>query len=91
MIMKHIFVAAFLVAATACAAADSDGTKSEPPTNADRAASAAATANAIALHPAVADSVLRAAGFTRDAFETLLYEIAADSAMSVEYTRAKGP
>ncbi len=56
---------------------------------ADRARSAAATADAIAANPSAADSILGAAGFTRDSFDKLMFEIAADSAMSAAYAGAK--
>ena len=58
-------------------------------TTAGRARSVAAVANAIAAKPAAADSILRAAGYTREEFERLLYDIAADSAMSAVYSAAK--
>ena len=56
---------------------------------ADRAQTAASVANAIAANPSAADSILRAAGYTRDSFQKLMYEIAADSAMSAEYAATK--
>lgn len=58
---------------------------------ADRARSAATVANAIAANPARADSILQAAGYTRDSFQAVMYEIAADSAMSAVYAAAKTP
>ena len=58
---------------------------------ADRARNAAAVANAIAANPARADSILQAAGYTRDSFQAVMYEIAADSAMSAVYAAAKTP
>ena len=57
--------------------------------NADRARTAASVANAMAANPAAADSILRAAGYTREGFEALMYEIAADSAMSATFAAAK--
>ncbi len=57
---------------------------------ADGARAAASIANAIAANPAGADSILRAAGHTRDSFQKMMYEIAADSAMSAAYAAAKG-
>ena len=56
----------------------------------DRARAAAAVANAIERNPAGADSILRAAGYTRESFQQAMYEIAADSAQSAAYTAAKG-
>ena len=58
---------------------------------ADRARRAATVANAIAANPASADSILQAAGFTRDSFQQAMYEISADSAMSAAYAAAKTP
>ena len=57
----------------------------------ERARSAAAVANAIAARPAAADSILQAAGFTRAGFDSLMYEIAADSSASAAYAAAKTP
>ena len=59
--------------------------------SADRARAAAAVANAMAANPAAADSILTAAGYTRDSFQELMYDIAADSAMSAVYAAAKAP
>ena len=57
----------------------------------ERARTAASVANAIAARPAAADSILQAAGFTRTSFDSLMYEIAADSAASAAYAAAKTP
>ena len=57
--------------------------------SADRARAAALVANAIAANPSAADSILTAGGHTRDSFERLMFEIAADSAMSAVYASAK--
>lgn len=57
----------------------------------DRARDAAAVANAIKANPAAADSILKAAGYTRDSFQELMYDIAADSAMSATYAAAHEP
>jgi len=56
---------------------------------ADRAVAAAAVANAIAANPAAADSILSEAGYTPDGFQQLMYQIAADSAMSASYAAAR--
>ena len=77
----------------ACAGSD-DGTNTaaaRDTTAAGRARAAAAVANAIAAKPSAADSILRAAGYTPEEFERLLYDIAADSAMSAAYSTAKSP
>ena len=94
------FVAAVLVAVTGCARGEKTGdtaaaavtptpASSAATQNTDRARTAAAVANAIAARPSAADSILSAAGMTRDSFQTLMYEIAADSAMSAAYAAAK--
>jgi hypothetical protein len=54
-----------------------------------RAQTAAMLANAIEAKPAAADSILGAAGYTRDTYEALMYEIAADSASSAAYAAAR--
>ncbi|HEX7023852.1 MAG TPA: hypothetical protein VF187_03455 [Gemmatimonadales bacterium] len=82
---------AVLLAATGCARGEE---KPDTPvvtttTGADRAVGAAAVANAIAERPSAADSILKAAGYTPDSFQALMYEIAADSAMSAAYAAAK--
>ena len=93
-------VAGVLVAAAGCAGGERTGdsaaaavtptpASSASTQNTDRARTAAAVANAIAARPSAADSILTAAGMTRDTFQTLMYEIAADSAMSAAYAAAK--
>ena len=62
-----------------------------PSSPADRARSAATVANAIAVNPAGADSILRANNHTRESFEKLIWDIAADSAMSAVYAAARTP
>jgi hypothetical protein len=54
-----------------------------------RAQAAAAVANAIDAKPAAADSILQAAGYDRDSYQALMYEIAADSASSAAYAAAR--
>ena len=82
-----------LLFAAACAGTDdrTDTTAARDTTAAGRARAAAAVANAIAAKPSAADSILRAAGYTPEEFEQLMYDIAADSAMSAAYTTAKSP
>ena len=84
---------ALVLATVACTAGHdaSDTTAARDTTAAGRARSAAAIANAIAAKPAAADSILRAAGYTAEEFEQLMYDIAADSAMSAAYATAKSP
>lgn len=84
---------ALLLATAACAGGEkkSDSTAvatASTPGN-DRARTAASVANAIEANPAKADSILKAAGYTRDSFQQAMYEIAADSAMSADYAAAK--
>jgi hypothetical protein len=80
---------AFALSACARAEKPSSATDSAPPPAANRAQGAALIANAIAANPTAADSILKANGQTADGFQKLMYEIAADSAMSAEYARAK--
>ena len=85
---------ALLLATAACASGEKKSdttavtTTSAAPAN-NRARTAASVANAIEANPAKADSILKAAGFTRDSFQQAMYEIAADSAMSADYAAAK--
>jgi hypothetical protein len=93
--------AAALLVLAACVACSGDGkvndTAAAMPASAstastgDRAGTAANVANAIRANPAAADSILTANGFTRDSFEELMYEIAADSALSATYAAAHAP
>ncbi|HEX9165012.1 MAG TPA: hypothetical protein VF862_03830 [Gemmatimonadales bacterium] len=91
--MKVLWLgAALLLAVTGCAR---DGEQPDvaaaaaTAATADRAVAAAALADAIAANPALADSILSSAGYTPDGFQKLMYEIAADSAMSASYTAAR--
>jgi hypothetical protein len=49
---------------------------------------AVAVARAIQATPAAADSILAAHGLTRDGFDSLMYDIAADSSLARAYTEA---
>jgi hypothetical protein len=49
---------------------------------------AVAAARAVQGNPAAADSILAAHGFTRAGFDSLMYEIAADSQQARVYTEA---
>jgi hypothetical protein len=96
--MKYLSLSAVaLVVAFGCTrgnnsgATVSDTTAAAATAPANRAVTAARLANAIAANRAAADSILTAAGYTRDSFNALMYEIAADSAMSVAYAGAKNP
>jgi hypothetical protein len=82
---------AMLLAVSACVKSDAAAvaaTSTTAPAD-HRARTAALTANAMAANPAAADSILRASGYTKDGFEKLMYEIAADSAKSAEYAAAR--
>ena len=52
-------------------------------------AEVAAVANAIEAQPAAADSILGAHEMTRMAFDSLLYEIAADPTLTAAYQEAR--
>ena len=96
--MRFPFIAAAALLATlGCARGDGDDadTAAAPAASGssastdDRARKAASVANAMAANPAGADSILTAAGYTRDSFAKLMYDIAADSAMSAAYAAAR--
>jgi hypothetical protein len=92
MMMRYACLgAAVLFTAVGCAGGEKAADSAAAAPTGDRAQTAAAVSNAIAANPSAADSILRAAGHTRDSFEKLMYEIAGDSAMSVAYTAAKTP
>lgn len=52
-------------------------------------ADVAAAANAIEARPSAADSILQAHEMTRMAFDSLLYEIAADRTLTAAYQEAR--
>ena len=81
---------AIALAVAGCARAD-NAADSTTAAAADPVVAAAATAKAIEANPAAADSILTAAGYTRESFQQFMYEIAADSAKSAAYSAAKGP
>lgn len=89
--MRRFSAVILLALAAGCAGGDDrpDTTAAADTTAAGRARTAAAVANAIETNPAAADSILRAAGHTAEEFEALMYDIAADSAMSAAYAAAK--
>jgi hypothetical protein len=49
---------------------------------------AVVTAKAIRANPVAADSILAAHGLTREGFDSLMYDVAADTARSRVYTEA---
>ena len=81
--MRYISPTAMLLLCVA----NCGGDKKAPATS--RATAAAAIANAIAAKPAAVDSILKANGHNSESFETLMYSIASDSAMSVAYAAAR--
>jgi len=85
------FGAVLLLAAIGCGQGGekADTTVSVATSATDRAVTAAAVANAIAANPSAADSILQAAGYTPAGFQELMYDIAADSAMSAAYAAAR--
>ena len=84
--MRILIIGAVLLTVAGCKGGQSaDASASDP------VVKAAMTANAIKARPAAADSILAAAGYTRDSFQKLMYEIAADSAKSATYAAAKTP
>ena len=85
------FGAALLLVAVGCGRGGekTDTTVVVATSAADRAVAAAAVANAIVGDPTAAGSILRAAGYTRDGFQELMYEIAADSVLSASYAAAR--
>lgn len=92
--MRALLVAATVALSLAgCASdekpADTNTAVAASATTDDRATTAAKIANAIAANPAGADSILTAAGHTRDSFQQMMYDIAADSVMSATYAAAK--
>lgn len=87
--MRTLTLFAALVLTVSCAKGD---TAVDTATVAgDPVVVAATTAKAIEANPAGADSILKAAGHTRESFQALMYEIAADSAKSATYAAAKVP
>ena len=95
--MRHSYLAALaLIAGVACAREErrpdtSAATAAANTSATDRARAAATIANAMAANPAAADSILTANGHTRESFQRLMYDIAADSALSAVYAAAKTP
>ncbi len=61
----------------------------EAPTLDPKVEQAVTLANKISAQPEAADSILEEAGLDRDAFETLLYEIARDPELSKSYAVAR--
>jgi hypothetical protein len=96
--MRALSLSLLLLAAAGCAREANDADVAMSDTAAtiaapadDRARAAAMVSNAIAANPAAADSILAANGHTRDSFQQLMYDIAADSTLSATYAATKAP
>lgn len=83
--MRFSLLPVLLVAAACGRAADSEPPVMDEPAVPADVALAVRVANGLTAHPTAADSVLRANGLTRTGLDSLLYRIAADSAMAAQY------
>lgn len=89
--MKKL-IAGFAIALAMSACSRGDGTAdSTTATPADPVIAAATTAKAIEANPTAADSILTAAGYTRESFQQLMYDIAADSTKAAAFAAARTP
>ena len=86
---QRLAVVALLAVSLACADDSDSGATTADTTLGGRARAAAAVADAIRARPEAADSILRAAGYTAEEYGQLMYDIAADSAMSAAFTAAR--
>jgi len=84
--MKKLILSALIVAAAACGGSNETPAPASSASAPDDVALAIAISNAIRANPAVADSVLTANALTAAGLDSLMFRIAADSAMSVRYT-----
>jgi hypothetical protein len=94
--MRPLCILAALLLATGCGgdeqpASDTTGDLTAEAATSARAVIAAGVADAMERAPNAADSILSAAGYTRESFERLMYEIAADSAEAAAYAAARAP
>jgi len=84
--MRGLAFGSILVLAAACSRAPENTTSGVHATAAvDRAV---AVAHAIRANPAAADSILAAHGLTRAGLDSLMYDVATDSALARVYTEA---
>jgi len=82
-------IGAVLILAAACGGPEGEATGARGGASAMTAVDLAVmTAQAVQANPAVADSILVAHGLTRAGFDSLLYSLAADSALAREYSEA---
>jgi hypothetical protein len=98
---RGLTVLAALTLAAACGRPEAPAAEAEPSVEAARAMETerggvalsdldrgVTTARAMREMPGAADSILAANGFTRPGFDSLLYAIAADSALARAYTES---
>jgi len=84
--MRGLALGSVLILAAACSRAEENAAGEAAATTAvDRAV---AVARAIRANPAAADSILASHGLTRAGLDSLMYEVAADSALARAYTEA---
>jgi hypothetical protein len=86
---RWLALGAALILAAACSRPE--GNASGEPRGASTTTAvdrAVAVARAIQANPAAADSILAAHGLTRAGFDSLMYDVAADSALARAYTEA---
>lgn len=90
---------ALVAGLAACGQASEQPPAAEPAAETTAAATAAvpewvgqvaAVANAIEAQPSAADSILQAGSMTREAFDSLIYTVAADPQLSAAYQTARG-
>jgi hypothetical protein len=84
--VKKLILSALLLAAAACGGSKETPAPASNASAPDDVALAIAISNAIRANPAVIDSVLAANTLTVAGLDSLMFRIAADSAMSVRYT-----
>lgn len=84
--MKKLILSALLVTAAACGGSSDTAPPAEMASAPDDVTMAIAISNAISANPSAADSALLANSLTREGLDSLLFRIAADSALSARYT-----
>jgi len=87
--LRHIVLGATLMLATACGRPKGDAAEATAkPSLVKGVDLAVATAQAIRAEPLATDSILEVHGLTRASFDSLMYDIAADSALARSYAEA---
>jgi hypothetical protein len=84
--VKRLALGALLILAATCSR--SDGRAAGGNLGMATVDRAVVVARAIQATPTAADSIFAAHGLTRDEFDSLMYDIAADSALARAYTQA---